>query len=220
MTVELDHLFILTDTAANNADRLISFGLIEGSSNCHPGQGTANRRFFFHNFMLELLWVHDSEEARSDTVNRTSLWERWRDRNSSACPFGIGIRGNQLEEIPFDYWHYRPPYLPPNVSIPVSTNSGQLNEPFLFWSPFGRRPDTLAADRSQPLNHPCGFTEVTQVRLTAPSPHPSNALENVASSGLINLKQGQSYRADIYFDRCQQHKSKDFRPHFPLVLHW
>jgi hypothetical protein len=28
----------------------------EDSSNTHPGQGTANRQFFFNNAYLELLW--------------------------------------------------------------------------------------------------------------------------------------------------------------------
>jgi hypothetical protein len=44
---------------------MVKFGLLEGSSNAHPGQGTANRRFFFDNFMLELLWVTNPAEART-----------------------------------------------------------------------------------------------------------------------------------------------------------
>ena len=55
MAFEFDHLFICADVGAYEANRLASFGLIEGSSNTHPGQGKANRRFFFHNAMLELL---------------------------------------------------------------------------------------------------------------------------------------------------------------------
>lgn len=55
MAFELDHLFIWTDIGAYEAERLVSFGLVEGTSNKHPGQGTTNRRFFFHNAMLELL---------------------------------------------------------------------------------------------------------------------------------------------------------------------
>lgn len=56
---ELDHVFIWTAAGAPEADLLRDFGLTEGPPNVHPGQGTANRRFFFHNAMLELLWVHD-----------------------------------------------------------------------------------------------------------------------------------------------------------------
>ncbi len=71
---ELDHLFIFTDIDAPAADRLVSFGLTEGTSNVHPEQGTACRRFFFHNCMLELLWVHDPEEAQSVRTRPTHLW--------------------------------------------------------------------------------------------------------------------------------------------------
>jgi hypothetical protein len=43
------------DRWAPEAERIAAFGLCEGPSNVHPGQGTANRRFFFRNAMLELL---------------------------------------------------------------------------------------------------------------------------------------------------------------------
>jgi hypothetical protein len=56
-TIAFDHLFICTAIGAPEAEYLISLGLKEGRSNIHPGQGTANRCFFFRNFMLELLWV-------------------------------------------------------------------------------------------------------------------------------------------------------------------
>jgi hypothetical protein len=68
MTFELDHLFICTKVGAAKAERLIALGLVEGSSSTHPGQSTANRRFFFRNAMLELLWVHNQEEARSEAI--------------------------------------------------------------------------------------------------------------------------------------------------------
>ena len=48
MSLELDHVFVNTAPGAPEADQLLSFGLVEGSSNVHPGQGTANRRFFCH----------------------------------------------------------------------------------------------------------------------------------------------------------------------------
>jgi hypothetical protein len=76
MTVELDHIFICTEVGAPEADQLVAFGLAEGTSNVHPGQGTTNRRFFFHNAMLELLWVREEQEARSPPITPARLWER------------------------------------------------------------------------------------------------------------------------------------------------
>ena len=53
---------------------LLAAGLAEGSPNTHPGQGTANRRFFFESGFLELLYVHDELEAQSDLSAPTQLW--------------------------------------------------------------------------------------------------------------------------------------------------
>lgn len=46
MTIELEHFFIRVRPAAPEADILAAMGLVEGTPNVHPGQGTANRRFF------------------------------------------------------------------------------------------------------------------------------------------------------------------------------
>ena len=91
-TSELDHVFICASIGAPEADRLVEFGLTEGTRNAHPGQGTANRRFFFHNAMLELLWVHDAAEAQSELVRPTRLWERWAGRSGGACPLALCFR--------------------------------------------------------------------------------------------------------------------------------
>ena len=63
MSFELDHLFILVAAGGPEAARLSELGLVEGAVNRHPGQGTACRRFFFHNAFLELVWVDDPAEA-------------------------------------------------------------------------------------------------------------------------------------------------------------
>jgi hypothetical protein len=73
MTVELDRAFVCTALDAPKADLLVAFGLAEGTPNTHPGQGTANRRFYFRNAMLELVWVRDEREARSPLVAPTRL---------------------------------------------------------------------------------------------------------------------------------------------------
>src|SRR5262249_8572702 len=96
-SVEVDHVFVCTTVGAPEAQRLIDLGLIEGSANRHPGQGTANRRFFFANAMLELLWVEDEAKARSEVepARRLHLWERWSERNGAACPFGVCLRPSE-----------------------------------------------------------------------------------------------------------------------------
>ncbi len=70
MSSELDHFFILTGAGASQAKLLVDIGLVEGTANNHLGQGTANRRFFFADSMLELLYLRDANEAMSGPGNR------------------------------------------------------------------------------------------------------------------------------------------------------
>ncbi len=81
--MELDHVFVCTARDAPEAERLRALGLVEGTSNVHHGQGTANRRFFFANAMLELLWVHDPHRSCFDRLSTSGhaesvLWFRAR----------------------------------------------------------------------------------------------------------------------------------------------
>lgn len=107
MDYVLDHVFVCCDPQAPEAGRLRDAGLIEGSGNVHPGQGKANRRFFFDGGFLELLWVHDPTEARSARTAPTRPWGRWRQRSEGACPFGLCLRPARADvraPIPFDHW--------------------------------------------------------------------------------------------------------------------
>ena len=59
MAFGFDHAFVFVGAGAPDADfGLVAAGLVEGTPNIHPGQGTQNRRFFFQNGMIEFLWVH------------------------------------------------------------------------------------------------------------------------------------------------------------------
>ena len=98
MPIALDHAFIMCSIGAPEGDALIQRGLVEGSRNVHPGQGTANRRFFFENFMLELVWVDKPDEAQSEQTRRTRLWERWvgrEDRRRVPSAFYFAQKGNR-----------------------------------------------------------------------------------------------------------------------------
>jgi hypothetical protein len=223
MTFELDHLFICTDRGAAVADRLVTLGLIEGSPNIHPGQGTANRRFFFDNLMLEFLWVHNPGEAQSEPIARTRLWERWVGRNSSACPFGLCLRPGMGEEAiaPFSHWAYHPPYLPASLSIAVGTNSDVLTEPMLFVIAFGKRPDQLPIEKAQPLNHPIGFRNITRVSLSGPiaSP-PTSEWQAMLEAVSLPYQSSPDYCLELGFDGEFQGQRLDFCPELPLIFSW
>ena len=223
MAFEFDHLFICTDIGAGEADLLVSLGLVEGRSNTHPGQGTANRCFFFHNAMLEFLWVCDPEETRSELIRPTHLWERWANRQREACPFGFCLRSTtpDLDSIAFPSWEYRPPYLPAPLSIAVGTNSNVLTEPMLFQTPFGQRPDRSPPEKVQPLEHPIGWQEVTRVELVSPTANPpSPALQAANDSDCFRLRTGSGYCVELGFDGEAQGQRVDFQPELPLVISW
>src|SRR5579871_4396479 len=136
MALYLDHAFVLCDVGAPEADVLTTRGFVEGSANVHPGQGTANRRFFFTNFMLELLWVAHPIEAASDAVRNTGLWERWSRRATGTSPFGLiygGVPAEGAQPL-FLTESFYPRYLLPETSIEI-VQGLPLDEPAMFWIP-------------------------------------------------------------------------------------
>lgn len=219
---ELDHVLILVSEGAPEADLLIAFGLSEGSPNVHPGQGTANRRFFFHNMMLELAYVCNPDEAQSALTRPTGLWDHWQYKNQSASPFGIILRpatGQHHKKYPFKGWPYKPQYLPAHLSFWVGDNSGKLEEPLLFYINFGGRPD--ARKPSQPLDHKPGFQEVTAINIRMPGlAQASDTLKSLTKVKDITLTEGKQHVMEIGFDGEKSGKSKDFQPHLPLVFRW
>ena len=158
MSIALDHVFICCDEGGPEAEALLGIGLSEGSRNVHPGQGTANRRFFFHGGFIKLLWVSNPEEAQSALTAPTKLWPRWAARKQGACPFGIAFSpgGADVPEPPFSAWAYRPIYLPPTKSILFAEHT-TLHEPELFYMAW---PNPQASVASQPKEHANGLLGV------------------------------------------------------------
>ena len=218
---ELDHVFICTSENAPEAEHLVQFGLTEGTPNIHPGGGTANRRFFFWNAMLELIWVHDVTEAGSETIRPTHLLERWRGRSSGASPFGICVRPDQpfRPGLPFPAWAFHPPYLREPQVMYVADNAAVIEEPMLFYLAFAQRP--AAAQVTQPLDHPIGFQEVTALKVVSPSRGPvSKAAAALERLDIATFVRGDAHGIEIEFDGGVQGDTRDFRPHLPLVFRW
>jgi hypothetical protein len=228
LAVEVDHVFVCTPRGAPQAQRLIDVGLLEGSRNHHPGQGTANRRFYFANAMLELLWVEDAAEAQSGAqpARRMHLWERWSGRDSGACPFGVCLRPTaefaaaaQGSAPPFPFWDYRPPYSP--VGMPVADNSTVEVEPLVFYMPVHRRMDLAPIEQRQPYQHPLPIRELTSTRIFAPGTQsPSAAMRAALRTGAFSFQHAAQPLLELGFDGEQQHKHADLRPALPLILLW
>ena len=218
MTPELDHVIFCCDVGAPEADALAAAGLLEGSSNTHPGQGTANRRFFLANAYIELLWIDDLAQARSEPAYRTRLWERWLRRRDGACPFGIALRPAQPDADtppPFPTWAYHAPYLPPQVSIGIALAT-PLTEPEFLYVTFATRPD---AKNIEPLKHPLGVRTVTGVRIGTPDHQPqSPAAKAMRTERLASFYVAPAFVMELTFDGGINDRYDDLRPLLPLVL--
>jgi hypothetical protein len=214
MAIELDHVFICVAGGGPEAEHLVEFGLCEGAPNVHPGQGTANRRFFFQNAMLELLWVEDRQEARSSQTATTLLWERWSSRQSGACPFGIVARpaDTTMSSAPFPAREYRPEWLAPDLKIYLAPTG--VEEPMWLFMPFLRRLHYT----QRFVAHPNGAREITKMTLTAPTPVQSSAAQALIENAILSVREGAEYLLTIEFDKSMRKVVKDFRPELPLVV--
>jgi hypothetical protein len=212
MSLELDHFFILTEPGAPAASLLSDIGLIEGIANDHPGQGTSNRRFFFSDSMLELLYIRDAREATVGPGSRLHLAERIAD--SSASPFGLVFRetdGSTSEYFPG--WQYYPEYLSAEQYFHVGKNSGQIDEPLCI---------VLPQTFSQPIRQPGNgrFDSVTEVRVSFPSRRTSPVLEAVAQCRMLSLISGVPHLMEVVFNGNREHQAEDLRPFIPLTISW
>jgi len=218
---EIDHFFVCTSAGAPEADRVIDAGFSEGSSNRHPGQGTANRRIFFQTTMLEFLWVEDEAAARSTAVRRLGLWERWHRRNSGACPFGVCLRpgDDSGHDPPFRTWTYQPPYSP--LAIEVGINSEAADEPLLFYIPIARHQRAASVRQSETTDHRIGVRDVTALRISHPlSVRHSPVMRAVEETGLVAFDAAGDYLMHVLFDQAERGAKIDFRPEVPLTVSW
>jgi hypothetical protein len=157
--MDIDHIFIFTNDNGAIANELVKFGLTEGSSNIHIGQGTTNRKFYFENFFLEILWVHNELELKSETTKPTGLWER-ADFNLNNSPFGLCIvNTDQTDKLFENAFKYQPAYFPVGLNIDILQNQQNLNLPWTFRLPFkGQK-----KNETEPTDHKSGLRNLTNV---------------------------------------------------------
>ncbi len=224
--MEVDHVFIMTSSPEAAAERLQQFGLTEGASNVHPGQGTACRRFFFHNAYLELAWVIQEEEMRHPEVAGTKLWERAHYQETQYAPFGICFRKSPFDDqqAPLwpDNWRYKPSYLPTGQYANVAGNLNEKAEPMLFEMPFHQiKPEDYPEEIKQPLHHPRNFHSMTKVILQLPDPdHLSPSLQKVIMESTVEVEKSHGPAIRIEFDHGIKKERESFSPWLPLTLGW
>jgi hypothetical protein len=203
--MQIDHIFIRATHGAPEAEALRALGLSEGNGNVHPGQGTANRRFFFANAFLELLWIADEAEAASPLTAPTRLRERL-STDSDVSPFGICFR--DAGAMTFPVFDYKPSYLPPDMRIAIA-NEAPLSEPMWFYLGGGK-------PLPPPPAHAAGVHRITAVRCTQPRAAASAA----ASASGVTFTEGSAHLLEISFDDEVQGLIHDLRPTLPLIFRY
>ena len=158
--MDIDHIFIFTNDNGKIADELVLFGLAEGSSRVHVGQGTTNRKFYFDNFFLEILWVHNEAEIKSDLIKPTGLWQREDFKKNDFSPFGLCIvNTDETERLFQNAIKYQPVYFPAGLNIDILTNEEKPSLPWTFRLPFrGQK-----KNETEPTEHKCGLKNLTSV---------------------------------------------------------
>ena len=212
---ELDHVIIFCNVGAPEASALTDQGLHEGPGNSHPGQGTVNRRFFFPNAYLELLWVENRIEAQSPEARDTRLWERWQQRSSGACPFGLVFRpGPMGPRVPPTSWTYTPRYFPPGFSIEVARDLPS-NEPLLFYLPFA---SPSLVENIVPAGAAVHIGPIRGATIHVPHADAlSPALSSLVASGVIAVEPAREYLLDLFHSGGPS-QVLDVRPQLPLRL--
>ena len=215
MGLEVDHAFIGCTTGAPEGDALLRLGFLEGSANTHPGQGTANRRFYFENFMLELVWIADPAEVRSERTRRTRLGERIQGKDSQISPFGIIFRatGTPPPPAPFATWAYTPVYLPPGLAIQIAEGT-TLYEPELFYLPFLRR----TGASTEPVMHALPIRRIRGLSVGLRDRNALSAASHCAQEhGLVSYFDAPQPLLEILYEGPAGTRI-DLRPELPLVF--
>ncbi|MFY7910867.1 MAG: VOC family protein [Emticicia sp.] len=215
--MEIDHIFIFSNTNGSEADKLEEFGFTEGSSRVHPGQGTVNRKFYFENFFLEILWVHNETEIKSDLILPTKLWERANFSNNTYSPLGLCLVNTDDTDALFrDATKYQPEYFPEGLKIDVLTNETNPSLPWTFRLPFkGDKKKT-----SEPTEHSNNISRLTKAEFSfLPNDKSANFLKAFENQANISFISQQAPSLILTFDEHRQGKTKIFDDLSLMILY-
>lgn len=117
--------------------QLAEFGLVEGSRRTHKGQGTTNRKFYFDNFFLEILWVINEEEINQSPALETQLGQRANFEQNGFSRFGLCLVNTEETDQLFKKAEvYQPHYFPPGMAIDFLSNTDHPKLPWTFRLPY------------------------------------------------------------------------------------
>jgi len=217
--VELDHIFICVSEGAPEGDALAAWGWTEGPSNIHHDLGSANRRFYANNFMLELLFVRDEAALRGEAAASLALHDRLTAPRASR--FGVCLRCEAPDEpLPFATMPRQFAFLPDHITARIPDDALESDKPLTFCLSDIARPELYPKEVRPPLEHAFGGRKVTGVRLSLAPPGPGASLALCAGAGLLELAVAPESLLELWFDGADGANRTDFTGHgLPLVVY-
>ena len=205
--MNIDHIFIFTNNNGKVADELVNFGLTEGSNRIHAGQGTTNRKFYFDNFFLEILWVHNANEIESNKTKPMGLWQRAEYKTNHFSPFGLCLVNSDNSETIFKTaFRYQPDYFPQGMEIDIIKNEDQTDLPWTFRLPFkGQK-----KHENEPTRHKNGISVLTNAIFEYKSICEKTFLENFKNQNQIQFIQSSRHWLNLIFDNRKQGEKQEF----------
>ena len=208
--MNIHHIFIFTNPKGKIADELVEFGLTEGSRRVHPGQGTANRKFYFDNFFLEILWVEDQQEFNRELIVSTGLGQRAEYQLNSSSPFGLCLANEPATDSLFAAaYRYQPDYFPTGMTIDVLANNLCPQLPWTFRLPF----KTQQKQDAEPRNHVNGVSVLTKAIFeyqTINSESEKTYLDCFAGESVIQFIESDRFWLSLEFDNHRQNLQRNF----------
>jgi hypothetical protein len=215
--MEIDHFYFCVDKPDEIAEMLINFGLVEGKPNTHLGQGTANRRFFFQNTMLELLYLTNEDEIQSERTKILGLYEQFSKKNRSKIGIIWRPSENEKKDCSFKSNVYRPKYLPEHLFMNIATGLTE-HEPNCIYLDFA-----VQVTNRERIIHTLDGNEVnivTKIILKTKVKSHSDALLYMVNNSNLNLEASNEDILEIELDGFINGKVKDFKPALPLRIKW
>lgn len=198
--MNIDHIFIFSNTGGDEADQLVKLGFSEGSSRVHPGQGTTNLKFYFENFFLEVLWAHNPDELHSPVTSRSELWKRAAFETNHFSRFGLCLVNETASDSLFEgSLNYEPAYFP-GKNLEIITNHNAPHLPYTFRLPFVG----AMSWPNEPLHHANGIRILTKASFECPVACSNVFTHAFAMDGQVNFVEGNRSWLHLTFDHASQ----------------
>ncbi|MEL7530882.1 MAG: VOC family protein [Bacteroidota bacterium] len=201
--MEIDHIFVFSDQEGREADQLVAAGFVEGSSRVHPAQGTRNRKFYFDNFFLELLWVYNEAEIkRSAAAAVQQLWQRSQHQSNGQSPYGLCLQNaKETDDLFKNSDSYQADYFPAGMQIDTLPHLGSPQLPWTFRLPFR----DAAPKSDEARAHPNGVRRLSKATFVLPSENAQHAfLQQFEEASNIDFQLSDNVGLLLEFDEQRQ----------------